>query len=302
MNKMRFFSTVFTLLLAIGFTSCDSEPVDTELVGGQTTPGTNTPAGPAVFKADFNNQTFTATTAMALKTEAFMTIQGIRGTNGEMFNIVIEGTTTGTYNDALMTYDPNNASEYTYTNVNPDLDGAQEGGTVTITSINTVNKTISGTFSFTGYWSDDSAMLPSINFTNGTFSNVPYTDQGTPGTGTTDYLKATVNGQAIDYSNNIITAIAGSPEATLSINGTTSNGNKLNLYIKESLAVGSYPISGGFLDDVRAEVINSTGEYDATAGTLMIISKQNNTITGTFQFEAGSVTVTNGSFRIEYDE
>jgi len=114
MKRFGLLSALFIMLSAIGFTSCDSEPVDSELVGSNDNEGANAPAGPAVFKADFSNQTFTATETKAFKTEALISIQGMRGTNGEMFTLVIDGTTTGTYNNALLSYEPNNLSEYTY--------------------------------------------------------------------------------------------------------------------------------------------------------------------------------------------
>jgi hypothetical protein len=297
MKKFKVLSALLVLFTALTFTSCDTEPVDSELVGNN--PDTenpnnpnnpNNPAGPAVFKVDFDNQTYTANSTVATVGNGLTSIGGFRNNENEVVGIIIPAITSGTYTTAIMTYDPTNEGENVFTNM---LTGTS---TVTIT-INAANQTLSGTFSFTGTNNDGVTK----SFTNGVFQNIPYT------TGVNqfeDSMTATVDGADINYvddliiaTTNIITITAIGPDHTL------------RLEIGGGLTPGTYSIDNtAFPTTFRARYTDENDvDHTVTEGTLTISSKTDTRIAGTFSFPvknaAGETihTVTNGEFDVEYN-
>ena len=165
----------FLLFVLINFIACTSEPVDSSLLSNNT--NTTTPTAPASFKVDFNGQTYVATGTLAYVTANQIQIVGIRGFLGENFGFILNGNTVGNYpgNTNILAYQTSSTAQNDYVSAIIGNPNQTSNGSVTITSINTANKTISGTFSFIGYWSDSSVtnILP-IPFTNGVFTNLPY--------------------------------------------------------------------------------------------------------------------------------
>ena len=110
---LTFFALIFT---AFNFVSCDNEPIDPAIVIGGENPGENpgNPTAPAVFKADFDGQTFTTATAQAFISGGSITMSAVKS-NGESFSMILDGTTPGTYpaNPNLIGYSPA-GSEYAY--------------------------------------------------------------------------------------------------------------------------------------------------------------------------------------------
>jgi len=313
MKKIKALLSVFAVIFAaVNFTSCDTEPVDPVLLEniGQE-PGT---AGPAVFKVDFSGETFVATSSAAVGSNGSVAITGIKGTNGQAVSILIDGATVGSYPAAkvILDYSPSGDSEYSYTNVN--LSTGQESGTVSISSIDTVNKTISGTFSFVGWWGNTELNLPSIAFTNGVFQNIPYT--GTIGGGTTnpepvegeDVFKAKVNGAQQDYAENLTISSSGE-EGNKFINMTGVNANStISISVFSSFTAGTYPIGTGFNDAAANFMDAASGNgYTIDNGSITITSNTGGIIKGTFTFlvkdDAGATvyTVTEGAFDVEWD-
>jgi len=197
MKKFMKLPALFVFLFTTVFISCETEPVDSVLLENLgEEPGT---AGPAVFKVDFSGDTYVATSSAAVAANGAIVITGLKGSNGQSVTLSVNGTGTGNYNTALMTYSTGGVSQYFYTNSNPASTNSIPTGSVNITSVNTANNTISGTFNFTGYWSEVAANLPSISFTNGVFTNIPIsglTNPGTePGTSTGDYFPFAINNQ-----------------------------------------------------------------------------------------------------------
>lgn len=310
MKRFRLFSAFLVLFSAISFTACDTEPVDPELVNNPQNPGPNNP-GPgdedAVFKVDFSGQTYTATSTQAVIGNGLITIGGFRGTNGESVAFVLDGTTTGTYDEeALISYDPGNASEFTYSNFN--LSTGETSGSVIITTIDTENHTISGTFSFTGWWGDEDAGLAPIVFTNGVFENIPYT--GNPGTNPIgeDEFVATVDGTFINYANDLIVAVAGAgEEETLSLNAVHDT-HKIVLYLDTDTATGTYNLTSDMMVLPRAKYYDEATDtdYNIDNGQIIITSNNGTNMVGTFSFavknDAGETihTVSGGGFDVNY--
>lgn len=304
MKKLNLLSVFFVILSAVSFTSCDTEPVDPVL--GENIGQQPQQPGAAVFKVDFSGQTYVATSTIATVGDGLITIGGLKGTNGEMVSIIIEGTAAGTYDasKALMDYNPGGASEYSYTNFN--LGTGEESGTVTITSINTTNKTISGTFSFTGWWGNDEENLPSVAFTNGQFENIPYTG-GVPTGG--EFFDATVDGQEFTYAgSDLAVAVAGGGGGTdiVSVNAY-GDSHRLILTFPANITAGTYAFATG-VADIKARYRDAEGvEYQIDGGSLTIVSNQGGWVKGNFSFQvkddtgATIHTVTAGDFNLEID-
>lgn len=306
MKNFKLLPVFLALFTLIGFTSCDVEPVDSELIGNNpqnpNNPNNpNNPGGPATFTVDFNGQTFTATGTQAFVTDGLMSIQGLRGSEGESVTLVLPANGVGTYSteDVFMHYATSEADEYGYTNLS--ISTGESSGTITITALDEVNNTISGTFSFTGWYGDEAAGVEPIVFTNGSFSNIAYTGEE-PGD---DVFTAMVNGVNFNTQNIVpVWADAGSG-ATISINAYDDDLNSIVLYIQDDLPEGTYPFLNTPLFDVDAKYVVGDVDFDATEGSLTITSKTATTISGTFNFTGTSgtgetVTVTNGTFDVTY--
>lgn len=295
MKNIKFLSALFVLFSAVTFTSCDTEPVDPVLNEN------NNNNGPAVFTVDFSGETFVATGTQAVMQDGVIAISGVKGADGESVSLLVMGTTAGAYDgdDALMVYAPNADSEYQYTNV--DWDTGETSGSVVITEIDTQNHTISGTFSFTGSWSDAEANLPTIAFTNGSFENIPYTGNtgGNPGD---EYMNATIDGTDTEFSNFASLSVGD----MMTISGfNMANSSNLQLVLPADITVGTYDITDNPFDGPTAVYFADEESWDAIDGSLTIISTSGGFIKGTFSFtaqdfdEVNTIEVTNGEFNIE---
>lgn len=284
------------LFLVTLFASCTYEPVDGTV---DSTPDTGSVSS-GVFKADFNGNTWTAKETQATISGNFIEISAIKA-NGEGFGIMLDGSTVGTYaaNVNLVAYTPA-GTEFGYWAINDD-NPTENTGSVIITSINTKNKTISGTFKFKGYWTDPDNPKAAINFTNGVFKDIPYITQEE----TADVFTAKVGGAnfvAID----ILTAEIGvGSDNYITIGAQDVNSNTISISIKTTLGIGSHTIIDAVAADVQGYYEDENEEYKAVSGTITIISKTNDRIKGTFQFTtndngATPFIITEGNFDVEY--
>jgi Family of unknown function (DUF6252) len=306
------FVALFTMA-GLGFVSCDSEPLDPNLLGN--TP-TNPTQDPASFKVNIGDSLFTATSTEAIISGDTIAISGMRGTDGEEVDIFLLGNTTGTYTTALMTYDPTGDGDYQYANFDPNIaDNPPYTGSVTISSINTTTHTISGTFNFTGFWSNADAHIPNTAFTHGVFVNIPYT--GSPSTTPTnptpdEYYRVTVAdstgaaGTVYDYTDTMTVASSGGFLTLVGI-GPDPDLVGVTVFIKQTLTPGTYAMSDSALADVSASYsVNGPDSYSVSAGTLTIISITDGYIKGTFTFPAvntdtNAITTVTGEFNVEHN-
>lgn len=301
MKKFKLISVFFAIIAALSFTGCQNEELDQDLLENV---GEEQPAGPASFKVDFGGQTYVATVAAAQFAGGSISITGVRGTTGESILIVLPGNTTGTYNSPVINYLPSGTSTNTYTNLNP-ASGNEPNGQVVITNINTTSRTISGTFNFTGYFTDESQNLPPVVFSSGSFQNVPYTGDApnpNPNPGpTTKFLKAKIDGTMTNFVNVTVFHLMD----TYRIAGTNTD-NSLSISVPDDITAGTYEL-GENLDGVTAGYIPSFGAdayYSLPGGSITITSVSNGWISGTFNFtgedfDGATVTVTEGSFNAQ---
>ena len=104
----------------------------------------------------------------------YINISGSSADN-QVINITLADSVIGTYvlnqsSNSLATYANLDSSAYAYS-TNQGSDTSQAGGTVNVTSIDRVNKTISGVFTFKVYRDMDGSQK---KITSGVFYNIPY--------------------------------------------------------------------------------------------------------------------------------
>jgi hypothetical protein len=297
MKNIKFLAAIFLIFTAFTFTSCENEPIDSAIDLGDFEPPTN---GPTVFKADFGGNTWTSTAAQALISGNFISI-GATKADGSTFSFLVESNSVGTYpaNTNILAYTPA-GSEYGYWSVN-FANEAENTGSITITNINTVNKTISGTFTYKGFWSDlDNTSIIPVDFTNGVFTNVPYITQ----TETGDTFFAKVGGtEFVDVDIlTVITDING--QEFISVGAQTAALDDMTISVRSGLTAGTYPITGDIaVDNVQAICTMNSVEQQAVSGSITIISKTADHIKGTFLYVTNGTspfTVTEGAFDVDY--
>lgn len=169
MKKIKLLQFLVLGLMFI-FTSCVNEPIDTKI---NLNP--ETPVLPILFKVSFSGQTFTTTQAEAVfSNDGHITINAVKNPELESFDMDIIGTTPGLYltKNNIITYSAG-ISQPSYISINP-TDALSDTGQITITSIDVVNNRISGNFNFTGYYNNET-VSSTKEFTNGVFTNIPYT-------------------------------------------------------------------------------------------------------------------------------
>ena len=136
----------------------------------------NVIATDGTFQVDFDEQTYVADIVTATIIDDVINISGLRGNSGELVTLTIFETTVGTYelgvtNSMVET----NGASYIEDNGSPIwisvTNFIDPQGEITITEIDQINKTISGTFHFTGH---NPISGGSKEFTNGSFTKIPY--------------------------------------------------------------------------------------------------------------------------------
>ena len=187
---------------------------------------------------------------------------------------------------------------------NAGLTPAEGGGTLNITSIDEVNKKMSGTFSFKAKRSTDDTYR---DITEGVFTNIPYISTLPPGN-STDTFNVKIDGAAF-----VPASVSGLGVAILSnivVQGNDATGTKtVAVYFPNDLTPGVYEISGiGDLYYGQYNVNASTFLISST-GTLEILFHNPATrrIRGRFSFTASPLTggppiaqLTEGYFAVTY--
>ncbi len=208
--------------------------------------------------------------------------------NSSSLNIALyQDSTLGTVN----TFDTNESSD-------PNL----AGGEVNVTKIDTVNKKISGTFSFKAYRDADGAKR---NITEGSFTNISYRTTIPPSMGS-DTFRVKIDGTPFNPPVIMGNAAFG----LIQIGGSSvTSFPSVNISMPENLAPGTYAF--GQLG-LTGNYINSSDPLNAqssNSGNLTILEHNTSTkrIRGNFDFVAQSLftpslisTLTEGYFSIKY--
>lgn len=287
------------LLLTILIISCQKE-ISVELGKG------GTPDVSAVLKMKINGSQWIANReAGASIIAGFININGL-STDGKALSITLNDSVPGTYvldqisfnTAALSDSLDNNGLAYT---TNEGKDTAQAGGVITVTAIDKVNKTISGTFHFKAYREFDSKQK---QITEGVFNKLPYVATLPPANLTdTFHVK-------IDNVYWTAKSISGYTSGTnIYISGSELNLSKLvALSIPSNISLGTYNLDAitgtyiGIYRPVLASIMTSL------SGKITIL--EHNTATkklrGSFNFIAVDVStakssqLTDGYFSLTY--
>jgi len=222
-----------------------------------------------------------------------------KSSDGKTLSITLKDSGVHQYTLAQQTL---NASAYTdsasgnniaFTS-NASDDPSLAGGSVNITSIDTVNKRMSGTFTFRVFRPTDSATK---NITLGSFTNIPYTTTLAPANNT-DTLYVTVD----DTLYNAVLIGGVKTFGRINLTGTNATNIKsLAISIPDTTSVGTYPLSsiinqayyGGWNNTAASETLESS------VGSVTITSHNTSTkrIRGTFNFTAVPFIGTTGPTR-----
>ena len=302
MKKQFFF--IVLLLAGWGFSSCKKE-LSIENAGSQT--------ANANFTAQVNGVHWAAspTREGATILQGMINITGISADSEEV-TMTLTDTAIGTY-----VLGPQTTSLAAYGNIDSAStavfstsqgDSAQAGGEVTVTQIDKVNQTISGTFAFKVFRSSDGQLR---TITSGVFNQIPYT-ASLPASNPGDTLTATIDNGSWTAES----IVPSSFDNQLTIVGSLSNGNQsIALILPATVTAGTYAMTptGGSVTymGIYDEIINGSNSADpASSGSITIL--QNNTSTsrirGTFQFKTTGVppqsshTLTSGFFSVYYGQ
>jgi hypothetical protein len=266
--------------------------------GGTTPP----PTGSGILKADVDGVAFSATDISAVLGSGMLTIEGVDAT-GKAISINVDRTTPGTYEDAILAYSLDEDSDYVYSSAYNDT------GSLTITSVDVVNRTISGTFNFTGTYSDLDAGIPAKVITNGVFTNIPFTER----TENTDIFNATIDTTAISYGeSDLISVYTDIGDVSFIQLRATNVNHVIELNINTDTPVGSYAFNDAIGSTPRATFTDRTSpeepSYNITRGSFIVTFNDGDRMKGTFSFDVKDPdnpdgtpihTVSAGSFDVE---
>ena len=165
---MRTFKSTLLLMFILCFSivSCDNEPLEgtfTDEIGTGSNTGSGSTTGNTSFFAKVDGVEFAEQNLMGTKASGMLAIMASR-TDGTQIVISMPDTVTpGTYNFDLATY----VGQYSKTSPSVMVTRA-DSGSVTISSHDTANKKVVGTFNFVS--SPIGATTPQHNVSDGSFS------------------------------------------------------------------------------------------------------------------------------------
>jgi len=285
------------LVLALLFSACQKEVSDESFTGNNGNGG-NPVTGD--FRAKINGNQWVANAAAgAVRNNGLINISGLN-VDGLLLTITLTDSGVHTYTlddqsfNAAAHVDSTLASTISFTS-NASDDSTLAGGTVTITSIDTSTKRMSGTFRFKVFRPIDSLVR---NFTEGSFTNINYrTDAGINPGNPTDSFRVKLDGA--DWVNYSVIGLPVSlppfiNNITITSNFDANGSKNIGLSFNRSITPGSYVF----------DLINITGVYNPTnsitnptplsadGGNLTILEHNTTTrrIRGTFNFVASPLT------------
>jgi hypothetical protein len=275
MKKAIFYSIV----LLLGLASCKKE---SSIEGG------NTASGNFTAKIDGVQWSASGTKEAASILGGIITVTGISTDNKEI-SISIADSVAGTYtlsqtSVSLAAYADIDSSDLYAFSTNQGKDSSQAGGIVTVTAIDPVAKTISGTFSFKAFRDIDGRQK---TITNGVFTRIPYVTS-LPATSSKDTLQANIDSKAWTAMN-IQAAVTG---GQLTIIGSTADGTQsVGLLLPATATAGTYALDGtnpSWLGAYTLLGASSSAAFVSTKGSITITGNDTGAsrITGTFQFTA----------------
>ncbi len=317
MKKLNLLSLIYILFAVFTMNSCsDVEPLGSGVIDGGITPG----PGPGVpvtngnFKVDFDGQTFVGFQNQAIIGAGGISIASVND-QGNAFSLNIPGFDVGSYpvgNMSISAYSP--LGGIPFWSVDPDDDSDfPSTASYVITELDTVNKTVSGTFEFKGFQSDmeTDEVLATKLFTNGFFTAITYTGDipqdngGGPGVVFENFF-AKVNGENFlavdDFVSYGLTSI--NNMSFDSFKAVNEDGDEITINIKANTPVGTYNITeGGTADKVQIKLKKGVNVNKAISGNVKITVRTASMIKATFSgvvnIAGVTYTITSGQFKAE---
>ena len=194
-----------------------------------------------------------------------------------------------------------NGTENTFT-TNAGNGPQQSGGTLSITSIDTDKKTLSGTFSMNVYRQIDQKQK---KITEGSFMDISYETQPIPPANTTDTFAVKIDGTAFPVYSIVSLNVMNTISITVNNQAVSKT---VGLTMPAEVKAGTYNYSPAVMDFF--------GQYNPTSSTFLVANSgsltilEHNTaskrIKGNFNFEAkdlmgsGKASLTEGYFSVTY--
>lgn len=302
---MRLIFCLLLFVFCIGSNSCQKEfSIDDGDSTAVIPPGTPDPNVNGSFTAKINGVNFSADSfSFADIANDVIAIVG-KDNNGQ--TILLRVADSGVHEYTMDIESNTNAGAYTKGSdiaysTNGGNTNEESGGMLTITEINTANKTVSGTFSMKVYRAID---LQQLNITDGVFKNISYSTDPAPPAASTDSFRVKIDG--IDLP--VYSVFATPYLQTLNASASDQQLSKtVGLSFPLQVTPGTY--------DFTAFDFNYIGQYNvdgafetADSGTLVILENNATTkrVRGTFKFHAaellgsGSAELTEGYFSVGY--
>ncbi len=287
------------LVLCIAFNSCQKELIDPN--------GSSTTGGTADFRAKINGTQWIASSASASRVSGLISLAGIGGG----ITIVITLQDSGVHHYTLdltslqgAAYVDSASGSTNAFATNQGSTALQSGGSVDITSIDTANKKITGTFRFTVFRAIDSAQR---TITEGSFTNISYATT-TPPASATDTFNVKIDG--VTFTPFSIQGIHLTASSQITVGGTDQAGVKsVTLIFPDTIIPGTYAITtvGGTYSGLYNQ--DATTFLPSDTGSITILQHNTSTkrIRGNFNFHAkqfptgtAQAQLTSGYFAVTY--
>ena len=212
----------------------------------------------------------------------------IYGSNTDQKSMLLRVGDSGVHNYTFTNNSTSNVGAFTDSTLTPvaafttngwDIDSTY--GNLNITSIDTTNKVMSGTFSMKVYRQIDSLQR---NITEGVFTNVPYTTQPAPTSGT-DTFRVKIDGA--DFSYDILSGI--SAFGQIHVSASQGGVKSVGITVPDDAPVGvdTFDLS----EYVGQYNVDASTFLGADSGSLTILEHNTTThrIRGSFDFRANTV-------------
>lgn len=318
MKKLRLLNWMLIAFMAFQFSSCEDEPLEGQFPGNEN----NEPSGPAQFVALVDGVAFTAASTSGVYNDGALIITGFNA-SGDAINLALGTAGECTYDLGSITnpaqYVPNGDITNPFSSVN--LAGGE--GNLTVTSLNTTDNLVTGTFNFIGAReitdSSGNTTTATVNIQSGSFTNILFQvlsgevvsadcstigggdgggDAGGDGGGEDDEpimvddFYALVDGaEHIDESFTITTNTVGD-DMIFKLEALTGSGQLIRIDVPSTTGVGTFEMESDISDGTKLIGIYNpnTGQENLSSNPGTISFTQFNTVEGilegTFSFTA----------------
>lgn len=262
-----------------------------------------------VFEVTFDSQIFSTSNVEYTSDNSEIIIAVNNLDTKEIFTLRVDGTSAGTYD--LIGFESHasyiNNSNPNASDVWSTTSSTVKAGEITISAIDDVNNTISGTFIFSGI----NLLTGDVKqFTKGSFTNIP---KGTGTTPTASNNKFTAKVDGVLYETISVfgtaTTVLGTADLIL-VTGNKSFTEVMTLYFDGDVVPGEYDLGSPFAQTYPSGTyaLNNTNLNIGDGKVIVTIhDTATKRIAGTFEFEASPLTsstpnysITEGSFDVTY--